>query len=84
MARKDEHDEDGDSTEASHGPQECMPCRGSGRVISNLGGKASKITCPWCQGQGTRQMAVDAQARWAEAEGSDAQAGEAASADAAA
>jgi len=60
-----------DPTEASHGPQECMPCRGSGRVISNLGGSANKVTCPWCQGQGVRHHDIDAQARWLSEEGAD-------------
>jgi hypothetical protein len=41
-----------------------MPCRGTGKVISNLGGKAAKITCPWCEGEGTRRPGIDAQARW--------------------
>ncbi len=49
---------------ASHEPRECMACRGSGQVISNLGGSPSKLTCPWCEGQGVRQPGVDAQARW--------------------
>jgi hypothetical protein len=38
-------------------------------VISNLGGKASKVACPWCQGQGTRQYGIDAQQRWLEEQG---------------
>jgi DnaJ-class molecular chaperone len=41
-----------------------MACRGSGRVISNLGGTASTVTCPWCDGQGVRSPDIDAQARW--------------------
>jgi hypothetical protein len=41
-----------------------MPCRGSGQVISNLGGTPSKITCPWCDGGGVRVPGIDAQARW--------------------
>jgi DnaJ-class molecular chaperone len=53
-----------DQAEASHGSQECMPCRGTGRVISNLGGTASKVTCPWCEGDGTRRHGIDAQAHW--------------------
>ncbi len=46
-----------------------MPCRGTGRVISNLGGTPSKLTCPWCGGGGVRLAAVDAQARWPDAGG---------------
>jgi hypothetical protein len=41
-----------------------MPCRGTGRVISNLGGTASTVTCPWCEGGGVRLAEVDAQAAW--------------------
>ena len=44
-----------------------MPCRGTGRVISNLGGTASTVTCPWCSGGGVRLPEVDAQAGWAQA-----------------
>jgi DnaJ-class molecular chaperone len=71
MARDEEHSDGGDSTEASHGPQECMPCRGSGRVVSSLGGETNKITCPWCQGEGTRQYGIDAQASWLEGAGGE-------------
>jgi len=63
--------DDVDPTEASHTPQECMPCRGTGRVISNLGGTASKVTCPWCEGDGVRHHEIDAQARWSKAEATD-------------
>lgn len=50
--------------EASHEPRECMACRGTGRVISNLGGSPSSVTCPWCDGGGVRIPDIDAQARW--------------------
>ncbi len=30
----------------------CPPCRGTGKVISNLGGSPSEVTCPWCEGSG--------------------------------
>jgi DnaJ-class molecular chaperone len=63
-----EQDDNGDQAEGSHGPQECMPCRGTGKVTSNLGGEASSVTCPWCEGEGTRQMGIDAQARWTDGE----------------
>jgi DnaJ-class molecular chaperone len=53
-----------DRREESHAPRECMPCRGSGQVISNLGGAPSKITCPWCGGGGVRVPEIDAQAKW--------------------
>jgi hypothetical protein len=41
-----------------------MPCRGTGQVISNLGGSAKDVPCPWCDGGGVRLSDVDAQARW--------------------
>jgi hypothetical protein len=41
-----------------------MACRGSGQVISNLGGTAKSIACPWCDGAGVRRPGIDAQARW--------------------
>jgi hypothetical protein len=53
-----------DQAEASHAPRECMACRGSGQVISNLGGSPSTVACPWCEGAGMRLAEVDAQARW--------------------
>jgi DnaJ-class molecular chaperone len=62
--------EDTDSDElegATHEPRECMACRGTGRVISNLGGSPSAVGCPWCEGSGMRLVEVDAQAHWAEA-----------------
>ncbi len=53
-----------DRSEEAHEPRECMPCRGTGELISNLGGSPSKVTCPWCEGGGVRIPGVDAQARW--------------------
>jgi hypothetical protein len=41
-----------------------MACRGTGQVISNLGGAPSTLACPWCGGSGERQPGSDAQARW--------------------
>jgi DnaJ-class molecular chaperone len=55
---------DGDRTEEAHQPRECMPCRGSGKVISNLGGEPSTVECPWCNGGGMRVVGTDAQAKW--------------------
>ena len=48
-----------------------MACRGSGRVISNLGGTPSTLDCPWCAGTGTRVPGIDAQARWLAEDGED-------------
>ncbi|MGN6187622.1 MAG: hypothetical protein ACTHOE_01880 [Conexibacter sp.] len=39
----------------------CHPCRGSGTVISGLGGEQRRITCPWCGGSGVRDPERDAQ-----------------------
>ena len=59
-------DNDSQRTAASHEATECMPCRGSGQVISNLGGTPKRVTCPWCGGGGVRLADVDAQAKWLE------------------
>ncbi len=59
----DEADDD-EVAAAAHGPRECMPCRGTGKVISGLGGEQKPVTCPWCDGSGARQTGVDAQAKW--------------------
>jgi len=40
----------------------CSPCRGTGRVISNLGGSPNEVPCPWCEGTGTFIPGHDAQA----------------------
>jgi hypothetical protein len=41
----------------------CAPCRGTGAVISNLGGTAQQVTCPWCEGGGVQLPGHDAQQR---------------------
>jgi hypothetical protein len=40
----------------------CTPCRGTGTVISNLGGTPHSLTCPWCGGSGRFESGRDAQA----------------------
>jgi DnaJ-class molecular chaperone len=45
-------------------PRECMACRGSGEVISHLGGEPKAVTCPWCEGTGVRGAISDAQDKW--------------------
>jgi len=55
----------GGQESASHEPRECMACRGTGQVISNLGASPSALRCPWCEGSGVRVPGVDAQAHWA-------------------
>jgi hypothetical protein len=59
----DENDDEGQAGEL-HEPRECMACRGTGRVMSNLGGSPSTVECPWCSGGGIRLPEVDAQAHW--------------------
>ena len=59
-------DDEEDLAGATHEPRECMACRGTGRVISNLGGSPSTVDCPWCNGTGLRPAEVDAQAHWAD------------------
>jgi DnaJ-class molecular chaperone len=54
-------EEEEGSAEESHEPRVCVPCHGTGKVISNLGGHTSKVTCPWCRGGGERLTGVDAQ-----------------------
>jgi DnaJ-class molecular chaperone len=44
-------------------PVPCPPCRGTGRVVSRLGGSASTVICPWCEGTGVLISGHDAQAR---------------------
>jgi DnaJ-class molecular chaperone len=41
--------------------QRCHPCRGSGRLISTLGGTAHEVVCPWCEGTGRFLPNHDAQ-----------------------
>jgi DnaJ-class molecular chaperone len=39
----------------------CTPCRGSGQVVSRLGGDEHQVTCPWCGGSGRFEPGRDAQ-----------------------
>jgi DnaJ-class molecular chaperone len=39
----------------------CTPCRGTGRLISGLGGEPHEVTCPWCGGSGEFVSGRDAQ-----------------------
>ena len=43
-------------------PTRCHACRGTGKVISNLGGTPHDVTCPWCEGTGRFIPEHDAQA----------------------
>ena len=50
------------STQPAYDPQQCTPCRGTGKVISTQGGSPNQVTCPWCEGSGRFDPAHDAQA----------------------
>lgn len=41
----------------------CTACRGTGKVISRLGGEPRPMECPWCEGTGRRLAAHNAQDR---------------------
>lgn len=45
-----------------HDPTRCTACRGTGRVISGLGGTPNPVDCPWCEGTGRFDPEHDAQA----------------------
>jgi DnaJ-class molecular chaperone len=45
-----------------HDPSACTACRGTGEVVSNLGGTAHRVPCPWCDGSGRFLPEHDAQA----------------------
>jgi DnaJ-class molecular chaperone len=53
---------DPDAAPPAAAPAPCSPCRGTGQVISNLGGSPSPVRCPWCEGTGTQIAGHDAQA----------------------
>jgi len=42
----------------------CGACRGTGVVISNLGGEPHEQPCPWCDGSGVFIRGHDAQEHW--------------------
>jgi DnaJ-class molecular chaperone len=54
------------SDESQPDAAQCLACRGTGRVISGLGGTPHEVRCPWCEGTGVRIADVDAQAHPAE------------------
>jgi hypothetical protein len=56
---------DAPSTDSPNGGDRstCTPCRGTGRVISNLGGTSHEVECPWCEGTGRFIPGHDAQHR---------------------
>lgn len=59
-------DPDTDTATAPAEAGECLACRGTGRLISGLGGTPHEVACPWCEGTGRRIPGIDAQAHPAE------------------
>jgi hypothetical protein len=57
-------------------PPPCAPCRGTGRLVSRLGGTAHEVVCPWCAGTGRFIPGRDAQDEPAEAQDAGGGAGE--------
>lgn len=54
------------SEESIASEQICHPCRGTGQLISGLGGEPHQVVCPWCEGTGRRIPGRDAQEHPAE------------------
>jgi DnaJ-class molecular chaperone len=52
--------------ESTPANQPCNPCRGTGQLISGLGGEPHQVVCPWCEGTGHRIPGRDAQEHPAE------------------
>jgi hypothetical protein len=46
----------------------CRPCRGTGRLISMLGGDRHEVVCPWCHGTGVSIPGLNPQDSPAEAD----------------
>jgi hypothetical protein len=51
----------GEEHQASASATACRPCRGSGRLISTLGGERHQVVCPWCRGTGETIPGINAQ-----------------------
>jgi DnaJ-class molecular chaperone len=60
-----------DDDRPAAGEQTCTPCRGTGRLISGLGGTPHEVTCPWCEGTGHRIPGLNAQEHPAEGGGAE-------------
>jgi hypothetical protein len=58
-----EHSENGSEANS------CRPCRGTGRLISGLGGEPHEVVCPWCRGTGVRIPGLNPQESPAEGGG---------------
>ena len=59
----------------------CTACRGTGKVVSSLGGHEHEVVCPWCEGSGHRIPGIDAQEHPAESGDATAHAASAAGAE---
>jgi hypothetical protein len=63
VARPNGHDTE--DSDAESGPVTeagaCLACRGTGRLISGLGGTPHEVVCPWCRGTGVRIPGINAQ-----------------------
>ena len=57
---------DDEAPVSESGPATCTACRGTGKLISGLGGTPHEVTCPWCRGTGERIPDIDAQENPAE------------------
>jgi DnaJ-class molecular chaperone len=60
-------DHPNEASDQAGGAGSCMACRGTGRVISGLGGTPHEVVCPWCRGSGQRIAGIDAQQEPSEA-----------------
>ena len=56
-----------------HDPSTCTACRGTGELISGLGGEPHRVPCPWCEGTGRFDASRDAQAPARDGHPADAQ-----------
>jgi DnaJ-class molecular chaperone len=50
------------ASQDTHDAGACTACRGTGEVISGLGGTPHRVRCPWCEGSGRFIPEHDAQA----------------------
>ena len=60
---------DEETPEIDDEPVPCTVCRGTGTLISNLGGSPSDVECAWCEGTGVFLPEHDAQAAKRAAQG---------------
>jgi len=51
----------GEENQGAWSATSCRPCRGTGRLISTLGGVSHQVVCPWCHGTGETIPGINAQ-----------------------